>query len=187
MANKLLNALFLAATISMFTTGAAAQDPHDHSQDQNTQDQTKPGMSMAMMQSCAMSLQGVDLQISDTSDGIRVVTTTKSGDVAELRRRVEAMAKMHSDPSKGPMMQGKMMAFTVKYDEVSKGARLTLTPKDHAQLSEFRTEVRKHAELMKKGDCSMMQGMMDGKKNSESTPKPEDSDHSDHHPSADGK
>jgi hypothetical protein len=85
-----------------------------------------------------------------------------------------------------------MMPFSIKYEEVPNGVRLTLTPKDPAQLEEFRPKVRQHAEQMKKGECSMMQGMMQGMmrgmKNPEPSPKPEvkpepdESDHSSHHP-----
>jgi len=90
-----------------------------------------------------------------------------------------------------------MMPFSVKYEEVTYGARLTLTPKNSAQLDAFRTAARQHAEQMKKGECSMMQGMMqgimDGMKNPEpkTTPepkaKPEEEDHSAHHPPGEKK
>ena len=79
------------------------------------------------------------------------------------------------------------MPFSIKYEEVPDGARLTLTPTDPARLEEFRTKVRQHAEQMKKGECSMMQGMMGGTKSPEPTPKPEDEDHSAHHPPGEKK
>jgi len=88
-------------------------------------------------------------------------------------------------------MHGNMMAFSIKYEEVAYGARLTLTPKNPAQLDAFRTTVRQHAEQMKKGECSMMrgmmQGMMDGMKNPEPKAKPEEEDHSAHHPPGEKK
>ncbi len=116
----------------------------------------------------------------------------KSGDVADLRRRVEGMAKMHSAPANANT-HGGMMAFSVKFEEVPDGARITLTPKDPARLEELRAKVRQHTEQMKKGDCSMMQGMMGGMKNSEPVPKPEpkakpdEADHSAHHPPGEKK
>ena len=64
-------------------------------------------------------------------------------------------------------MHGNMMPFSVKYEEIPNGARLTLTPKDPAKLEEFRNIVRHHAEHMNKHDCSMMQGMMGGMKPTE--------------------
>jgi hypothetical protein len=151
---------------------------------------------MSMMQNCPMKLPGTDLSVTDADNGIVLTMTTKSGDVAELRRRAESMAKMHSTPTHGAMHTN-MMPFSVKYEEVLNGARLTLTPKDPAQLDAFRTKVRQHAEQMKKGECSMMQGMMqgmmDGMKNSEPTPKPqpkakaEEEDHDAHHPPGEEK
>jgi hypothetical protein len=147
---------------------------------------------MPMMQSCPMKVTGADLAVADVDGGIAVTVTTKSGDVADLRRRTENMAKMHGDSSTGNM-HGPMMSFSVKYEEVPNGARLTLTPKDLTQLEEFRTKVRQHVEQMKKGDCSMMQGMMSGMKGTEPTrnpapePQPNDADHGAHHPPGEAK
>ena len=157
----------------------------------STQDhQTGPQPQMPIMSMNPMNVPGTDLSVTDTKDGITLTITTKDGDVGDLRRRAENMAKMHGASSD---MHGGMMAFSVKYEEVPNGARLTLTPKDPAQLEEFRANVRQHAEQMKKGECSMMQGMMGGMKNSEPAPKPEEkrktdeSDHSAHHPPGDQK
>jgi hypothetical protein len=65
-------------------------------------------------------------------------------------------------------------------------ARLALTPKDPAKLAEFRKQVRANVEQMKKGECSMMQGMMGNmeKPQAEPQPKPkkDEADHSAHHP-----
>lgn len=137
---------------------------------------------MSMMQNCPMQVPGAEVSVQDTNDGIALRITTTSGDVAELRRRVESMAKMHSNEG----MHGNMMPFSVTYEEIQSGARLTLKPKDPAKLGEFRSTVRQHAEEMKKHDCSMMQGTMMGMKNSGPAPNPEpksdESDHSAHHP-----
>ena len=142
---------------------------------------------MSMMQNCPMKVPGAELSVANVDNGITLTITTKSGDAADLRRRVEAMANMH----------GNMMAFSIKYEEVPNGARLTLTPKGPAQLEELRNKVRQHAEQMKNGDCSMMQGMMQGMmggtKHSDASPKPEpkakpdEADHSAHHPSGEKK
>ena len=137
---------------------------------------------MSMMQNCPMQVLGAEVSIVDTNDGIAITITTSSSDVAELRRRVESMAKMHSNDG----MHGNMMPLSVTYEEIQNGGRLTLKPKDPARLAEFRSTVRQHTEQMKKHDCSMMQGMMMGMRNSGPTPKPEpksdESDHSAHHP-----
>ena len=116
--------------------------------------------SMSMMQSCPMKVSGAELALADVPQGVTLTITTKTGDVAELRRRTENMAKMHGEMS-GTRVHGPMMTpFDVKYEDVSNGSRLTLTPKDPARLEEFRTRIREHVENMQKGDCMMMQGMM---------------------------
>src|ERR1051326_8500655 len=105
-----------------------------------TQNQQTPapehGMAgMPMMENCPMQVSGADVSIIDTNDGIALSITTKSGDVADLRRRIENMAKMHSNDG----MHGNMMPFSVTYEEIPNGGRLTLTPKGSANLEEFRT------------------------------------------------
>src|SRR5262249_1697744 len=83
------------------------------------------------------------------------------------------MSVMHNIPSqseapKEALMQGRTMPGSVKYEAIEAGARLTLTPKDPANLDEFRAQVRAHVERMKIGNCSMtrdmIQGMMHGMK-----------------------
>ena len=185
---NVLFTLAVAATSTIFAIGGP------QSQQAGPQHDTH---NMAMMQNCPMKVTGADVAVADVENGIAVTITTKSGDVAELRRRTETMAKMHTGSSNADM-HGQMMSFSAKYEEVSNGARLTLTPKDPAQLKEFRAKVRQHVEQMAKGDCSMMQGMMmqgmmGGTKNVEPTPKPEprpqqdDADHNAHHPPGEKK
>jgi hypothetical protein len=132
---------------------------------QSSQTEPKRGMPMSgmSMMNCPMNLQGTSVAVADTATGVTVSITTKPENVAELRRRVEHMAAMHStDHPSTAMTQGQMMPGTVKYEGIENGARLTLTPKDPAKLAEFRKQVRLHAERMQKGECSMMQDMMQG-------------------------
>lgn len=177
---------FLTLSLTMPAIGTAQNQ-------QTAQPQTgMAGMPM-MMQRCPMQVPGAELSILDTKDGIALTITTTSGDVADLRNRVERMAKMHSSEA----MHGNMMPFTAAYEEVPNGARLTLVPKDNQKLTEFRNIVRQHAEQMKNHDCSMMQGMMQGmmgamKKTEplvqpETTPKSDKGDHNAHHPSEEKK
>ena len=146
-------------------------------------------MDMGMMQGCPMSVNGAEVASVNTKDGISITITTKSGDVADLRRRVDSMAKMHTTAPNAAMMKEHMIPFAAKYAEVPGGSRVTLTPTAPARLEEFRTKVREHAERMKTGDCSMMQDMMKGMKTPEAkiAPKPEDADHSAHHPEGEKK
>ena len=125
--------------------------------------QTQPRGGMPMMGNCLANLQDTKITATDTATGIALTFTTKPENVAELRRRVEQMAAMHSVDRPSPaMMQGQMMPGTVKYETVENGARLTLTPKDPAKLADFRTQVRAHVEQMKQGQCGMMADMMQG-------------------------
>jgi len=180
--------LIIVAALTSMTLSIAATETQQAEPQRHTD--------RSMMQSCPMNVPGTDLSITDTENGIVLSITTQSGDMAELRRRVEDMTKMHN-ASSNTAMHGNMMPFSVKYEEVAYGARLTLTPKNPAQLDAFRTAVRQHAEQMKKGECLMMQGMMQGMmdrmKNPEPkiTPEPkgksEEEDHSAHHPPGEKK
>jgi hypothetical protein len=141
-----------------------------------------------MMPDCPMNVEGTEIAVADTPDGIAVTLTTKTGNVDELRRRVERMATMQTRQTDKPStMTGGMMAGVANYEPIPNGARLTLAPKYPAKLSEFRKQVRSHVERMsKEGSCpmmqEMMQGMMQGKMMGK-TPKAEpEADHSAHHP-----
>jgi hypothetical protein len=144
-----------------------------------------PGMAQETM-GCPMNLKGTSVAVTDTANGVVISITTKPENVAELQKRTEQMAAMHVGQASSPaMMQGQMMAGTVKYEAAKDGAKLTLTPKDPAKLAEFRTQVRSHVERMQKGECTMMhdmmQGMMNGMRGGPE-PKKDDADHSAHHP-----
>ena len=59
---------------------------------------------------CPMLVQGTTVHTTDTPDGVAMTFTTTSGDVAELRNRVRAMAERMNERSSGPMgMHGNMM------------------------------------------------------------------------------
>jgi len=118
------------------------------------------GMSQAqMMQACPVKVEGTTVEVEDTADGVAVTFATKPANVADLQQRVERMANMHTAMANMPMGQG-MIAGTVKYEALPTGARMTMKPNHAARLKEFREQVRSRVEQMKKGDCSMMQGMM---------------------------
>jgi len=129
---------------------------------------------MMQPQACPMKVPNADVAVADTKDGVALTFSAKSKEnIADLRQRVQQMAKMHESMSGMPGMagmpaaQGHMTPFTSKFEETTNGARLTLTPKDPAQLQNFRKQVGVHVDHMKKGDCSsmmqeMMQGMMQG-------------------------
>jgi hypothetical protein len=118
------------------------------------------GHMMQMMRNCPMHVQGAKVAVADTADGVAVSITTESGKVDELRRRMKLIAEMRDANENRPAMMPNRIPATVKYEEVPNGARLTLTPKDPAQLEALRKQVHKRAERLQNGACSMMQGIM---------------------------
>jgi hypothetical protein len=145
-------ALITAAAIILLALSAVAA-----TQDQPAAPSQHRMSDMQTMQNCPMKVPGADVSVADVSDGIALTITTKSGDVADLRRRTENMAKMHSNGA----MHGNMIEFSIQSEEVPNGTRVVLTPKDPAKLEELRNLVRQHVEQMKKHECLMMQGMTD--------------------------
>ena len=147
---RLMFGLVMACALAVITAGA-----------QNSPAAGTMGMSQAqMMQACPVKVEGTTVEVADTTDGIAVTFAAKPANVADLQQRVERMANMHAAMGNMPMGQQKMIAGTVKYEALPNGARLTLKSNDASKLKEFREQVRSHVEQMKKGDCSMMQGMM---------------------------
>ena len=141
-----------------------------------------------MMRDCPMTLPGTNVTTSDTAAGIVINIITKPDNVLELRRRVEHMAAMHTGSSANQgMMQSQMLPGTVTNEPIEYGVRLTLTPRDPEKLARFRDQVGAHVAQMKKGECSMLQGMMgnmmnDPKAEPSTEPPKDKTDHSAHHP-----
>jgi len=142
---------------------------------ENAADATRAMGQVNMKQICPASLPGVEISTATTTEGIAVSFTATSGNVAELQRRVELLANMHTMmggspnmpmPNHGnmPIMHGntpnRVPAGEVAYEELAKGARLTFKAKDTADLTEFRRQIESRVEQMKKGDCNMMGTMM---------------------------
>jgi len=146
---KLITGLVVAFALGVVTVSA-----------QNSPAAGQMGMSQAqMMQACPVKVEGTTIEVVDTADGVAVTFAAKPANVADLQQRVERMANMHTAMGNMPMGQG-MIAGTVKYEALPTGARMTMKPNDASKLKEFREQVRSRVEQMKKGDCSMMQGMM---------------------------
>ncbi len=126
----------------------------------------------AMADMCPMEVPGTQVSVADTQDGVAIAFTT-SGDVAQLRQRVQGMAVRHEKKmSRGGMMGSggmgsggmmgsghmmKMVDSTAHAEDIDAGARIVLSPKDPAQLSELRDHVREHAARMAGGHCPMME------------------------------
>ncbi|HEY6034667.1 MAG TPA: hypothetical protein VIV58_10420 [Kofleriaceae bacterium] len=106
---------------------------------------------------CPLEVAGTQVAAADTADGAAMTFTT-TGDVANLRQRVHHMAEMHDHMMGGGMMtmKMKMVPSTARAEDIDGGARIVLTPKDPAQLSELRAHVHEHATMMASGHCPMM-------------------------------
>src|SRR5262245_40994137 len=147
-------AVVVLAVAMWFIVAAAAQHGSD-----------RPNhMYHKMMERCPMTVSGAEVDVQDKKDGVALTFTAASGDVNELRNRVELMAKMHMEHMSAGFMpqaeQRMMVPAIVKYESVPSGGRLIFNPKNPADLQKMRDLIRQHAERLKKGDCSMMPNMM---------------------------
>ena len=128
---------------------------------------------------CPLAIEGTKVEVTDTADGVALVFTTETGDVADLRQRVEHMAGMYESycHGRGQMMwhqmgghgqrnmmgqsgtgsMGPMPAATATVEAVDKGARLVLSASDKSQLDALRTRARQHQQRMRSGECWMLQ------------------------------
>ncbi|MBS2028142.1 MAG: hypothetical protein JST54_09585 [Deltaproteobacteria bacterium] len=141
-----------------------------------------------MAEMCPMAVSGTTVQATDVAGGVALDFKTTTGDVADLRNRVRQMAEMHnhmhgqdgmmggsSAPAAGqgpggqakPMGDEKMAAemkvmhaATASVEDIEGGARLTLKPKDPAQLQSLQAHAKEHAARMNREGCPMMHEMM---------------------------
>ena len=120
---------------------------------QRPMDMQHKGHMAGMMPQCPMNIKGADVAVADTPAGISLTFTASQNQVREIRRRVQEMAKMHNQMSDGAsgMTDCCMGTGSATYEAVRNGARLTLKPKDPAQLESFRQQVRQHVQDMKQG------------------------------------
>lgn len=143
------------------------------------------GMMDQLRAGCPMVVQGADVTVTDTEGGVALTFTTDTGDVADLRTRVQHMAQMygmhhgqagmmwHRMGGEGmghgrPGMDGRdmdhtagrgpMPAATPTVTDTDLGARLELRPSDASRLDALREHVRWHQQRMRSGECWMLQG-----------------------------
>lgn len=136
------------------------------------------GAMQELRASCPMAVQGANVAVRDTAGGVTLSFTTKSGDVAELRDRVEHLAAMYEmqrgqgmrwhamgPPGRGhggPGMgrghgAGPMPSATATLFEMDDGVALELRPTDPSQLEALREHARWHQQRMQSGECWMVQ------------------------------
>ena len=138
----------------------------------------------ARQDACPLALAGTTSSTEDTVDGVVVTfATTKPGDMAELRRRVDKLAEAHNSMSAaatddlsaappqapGPTASPETTPAGEARDEATAaggkldseaaaetseaGVRLVLRPRDPAQLDSIRDHLRKQADDLVQGVC----------------------------------
>lgn len=119
---------------------------------------------------CPMQASGTTVTAEDVEGGAAALRFTTTGDVADLRDRLQRMAEMHNRHARGGMhpMRGRsemmmspaMMQAEARVEAVEGGARLVFTPADPDQGDGLRDAVRQRAERMAaSGQCPMMAQM----------------------------
>ena len=115
---------------------------------------------------CPMPVAGTSVAAADIEGG-SALTFTTTDDVNELRLRVRRMAELHNEPpskhrtgdmgtNPGGEPAGQhepMPASTASVEDIDSGARVTLMPKDPADLEKLRVHAREHADKISRGDC----------------------------------
>ncbi|MCC6556706.1 MAG: hypothetical protein IT372_27410 [Polyangiaceae bacterium] len=143
---------------------ASAAAPPPPGQDPGAQGMGAQGAGPMSGPWCPTQVEGATVAPVDVERGAALDFKTSTGDVAELRRRVRAMAEMQNQRG-GGMGMGRgmgrgggmgMFAATASAEDIEGGARLVLLPNDPAQLEALREHTRLRAERMALGQCPMM-------------------------------
>lgn len=181
-----ITSVLAAAALWSCNKNDAPEPEQRGSQAQEQPSSPMPAAGGDMMQQlragCPMVVEGADVAVADTEEGVALTFTTEAGDVGDLRARVQHMAQMYGmhagqrgmmwhhmgrqgQGRGGPGMdmghmvgRGPMPAATATVTEIDKGARLELRPTDASQLDALREHVRWHQQRMESGECWMLQG-----------------------------
>jgi hypothetical protein len=181
------NVLRCLASVSI--AGALACGASDQSSPDTTIDSPSPvlaagGSSAGEKQdACPLALAGTTSTVENTVDGVVVMfSTTRPGDMAELRRRVERLADAHNSMSAGPgedlstappqapgpttspegaeaandakaAPSGGKLQSKASAESSEEGVRLVLRPRDPAQVDSVRDHLRKQADDLVQGAC----------------------------------
>ena len=137
----------------------------------------------ARAESCPLAVAGTTSSTEDTVDGVVVAfSTTRPGDIAELRRRVDKLAAAHNSmkggaaedlsaappqapgptappettgagEAKAESAAGGKLDSEASAETSEQGVRLVLRPRDPAQLDSMRDHLRKEADDLVQGVC----------------------------------
>lgn len=138
-----------------------------------------PGQVEQARAACPMLVDGVEVKYVESPGVATLEFRIANGDVEDLQRRVEHMARMYEmhDSGRGSTLwqhrrhmrgamphhgQGRAVGAippsTAKVDNFGDGARLTLRPTEPDDLEALRARVRSHHERMSAGECWMGAG-----------------------------
>jgi hypothetical protein len=99
---------------------------------------------------CPMAVEGTVVEAGDIEGGAGLVFTTVR-DVAELRRRVRLVARLHGERAGSPTL-------VVSTDDVRDGARLNIRPLDPDRVAAVRQFSRAHAMELDRANCPAQLG-----------------------------
>lgn len=107
-------------------------------------------------QSCPMVVEGARVEVSDTESGVALLFTTETGDIDDLRQRVQRMASKYQAQDGRPGFRwkhGPIPSLNAAVVDIHQGVQLTLTPKKASGLEQLREHVREHQSRMEAGEC----------------------------------
>ncbi|TXD37001.1 hypothetical protein FRC98_09675 [Lujinxingia vulgaris] len=187
-----LSACSTSGTPSSDETSAPTEQAQTEGQESESQDATagqNDAMGQKMGQMCPMQVEGTTREIVRLDNAVAMDFTT-TGDVEELRARVEKMpehhAKMHGEDGQMPRGHGhhgqggqmrheqmseehqemrrqmmEMMAdVTLATEPIENGMRLTFTPADASQVDALYQMMQSHAQMMEQEGQCPMMPMM---------------------------
>jgi hypothetical protein len=169
--------VLLLGTAAFALLSACAHSPSTETSPRAATASQAPGQAGDMMAMCPMNVPGTQVSATDAANG-ETLTFTTTDQVAELRSRVHAMAEMrnkhhaaggmHESMRGGGTGSGKAMGGGMMGDgmmmppsnatvvDLDKGASITLTPNDPADLQKLQSAARMHAQKMQQNGCGMM-------------------------------
>jgi hypothetical protein len=119
----------------------------------------------APRESCPMEVAGTQVRAQRIDDGIALVFTTTSGDIADLRGRVRVLAEMHAQH--GGMIEGGVMhaepgamgiiPAEVVTDDIDDGVRLEFRPRDPADLELMCARAEAQVQQLALGRCPVIE------------------------------
>lgn len=114
-------------------------------------------LSSHVMAMCPMSVTGTTVTASNTVNGGALTFTTSSGEVAELRARVRAMAKVHGEHHAGSAMNGASTPLSwATVTDVEGGAALVIEPNDAGDLEALQAAIQASAQRLQRNGCDLM-------------------------------